>query len=329
MKTNVKSLLFFVFVFVTLLFSVYIMVSDLEKDTIINDIEQTDQINQKQQETDVITIASWNIENFGQSKANNPEVIQKIADEINKYDIVVLQEISNINEQVDYNKGMTQPYCSRNKDAVSSDNFKLIQTQLATYLPDYYTIQISPQTKDERYAFIFNREKMLAKSPPIMLPNVSQESELCSLNATDTTMERVPSMMGFHAGNWSFTIMTAHTSPNNNLVELDALQYTYGYVAEFYQWNFGDVILAGDLNADCSYLKADDDIRFRQDKYAWLIPDYEDTTVSKTDCTYDRFITLQGIANKRFIGYGVEKNITEDISDHYLVWTKWNTRDIP
>lgn len=270
---------------------------------------------------DILTIASFNIENGGQKKFSDPIIMEKIAGLISKYDVIVLQEISNIDEQVD-------PNCSRNQDAVNSANFGLIKGQLEAYLPARYTVQISPQTKDERYVFIFNHDKMLALSPPIMLPNISQKSELCDLNSDDSAMVRSPAMEGFVAGNWSFSVLTAHTSPSKNIDDLQALQYTYGYVAEFYAWNFGDVILAGDLNADCDYLKQDDEIRFRQDKYAWLIPDYEDTTVGNSDCTYDRFITLRTIANKRFLGYGVEKDITEDVSDHYLVWTRWNMSDM-
>lgn len=40
-----------------------------------------------------ITIASFNIEAFGQTKASKPEVMEILANIIRKYDIVAIQEI--------------------------------------------------------------------------------------------------------------------------------------------------------------------------------------------------------------------------------------------
>ena len=44
-----------------------------------------------------LKIASWNLENFGQSKANNPEELSEIAGKIRNYDIVAVQEIEDKN----------------------------------------------------------------------------------------------------------------------------------------------------------------------------------------------------------------------------------------
>ncbi len=51
-----------------------------------------------------------------------------------------------------------------------------------------------------------------------------------------------------------------------------------------------NILLMGDFNADCSYvgktkLKA---LKLKKSGYHWLIPDDADTTVSSTDCAYDR-----------------------------------------
>lgn len=56
--------------------------------------------------------------------------------------------------------------------------------------------------------------------------------------------------------------------------------------------NLQDVVIMGDLNADCSYVGSNDwqDIRLRtQSRFDWVISDTADTTVSgNTDCAYDR-----------------------------------------
>ncbi|KAH0632075.1 hypothetical protein JD844_020136 [Phrynosoma platyrhinos] len=73
-----------------------------------------------------------------------------------------------------------------------------------------------------------------------------------------------------------------------------ALQYKAGKkamvsVVPFHGWQ--DVLFLGDLNADCSFVRPEDwaHIRLRTSgAFQWLIPDAADTTVSHTDCAYDR-----------------------------------------
>lgn len=52
-----------------------------------------------------------------------------------------------------------------------------------------------------------------------------------------------------------------------------------------------DVVFLGDFNADCSYVRSADwpHIRLRTSRdFQWLIPDTADTTVTNTNCAYDR-----------------------------------------
>lgn len=61
---------------------------------------------------------------------------------------------------------------------------------------------------------------------------------------------------------------------------------------------FKEIVILGDLNADCNYMRKKDvpNIRLLNNpkKYKWLILNYSDTTVGKTDCAYDRY----GILNE-------------------------------
>jgi hypothetical protein len=59
---------------------------------------------------ETIKIASWNIENFGSTKAYDETRMRAIADILKDYDIIAVQEISNIRE-------MSDPGCPRNEDA--------------------------------------------------------------------------------------------------------------------------------------------------------------------------------------------------------------------
>lgn len=54
---------------------------------------------------------------------------------------------------------------------------------------------------------------------------------------------------------------------------------------------FQDAVILGDLNADCSYIakRKWPNVKLRnQTRFHWKIADSVDTTVSTTDCAYDR-----------------------------------------
>jgi len=59
------------------------------------------------------------------------------------------------------------------------------------------------------------------------------------------------------------------------------------------KWETDDILILGDLNADCSYAsnKARKQLKLRTDsRFDWLIDDDVDTTTTSTDCTYDRCV---------------------------------------
>ena len=86
-----------------------------------------------------------------------------------------------------------------------------------------------------------------------------------------------------------------------------------------------DVIILGDLNADCSYRKASDTVALRVQEYTWVVEDDSDTTVSGTDCAYDRFICKKSTAEDYTGNWGIYKEVLDDISDHYLIWAEFYT----
>ena len=92
--------------------------------------------------------------------------------------------------------------------------------------------------------------------------------------------------------------------------------------------NENEIIILGDLNADCTYWDEDEvNSTMRSDMYTWLISNEEDTTVKTTDCTYDRILVTDGV---KYNSSGVYDFVTElniipaslgsTISDHYPVW---------
>lgn len=243
-----------------------------------------------------LKIASWNIQNFGQSKANDGRII-KIADILDNYGIVAIQEISNINELVD-NK------CSRNVNAMSSPNFMLIEKQLLKYLKPNYKIKISPEIKDERYGFAYDSSKVKLES--CWVSPDTNSGQLCEKSTTGL-MSRESYNCKFLYNGKEFIYQTAHTSPSINMKELQGLEVFYNLNKE----KTNNLILGGDFNYDGTYLKYDIFKNYNEIRF-------DDTTVASSVNDYDIF--LNDLNDFRLINKGVYKNITKDISDHYLVW---------
>ncbi len=269
-----------------------------------------------------LKICSWNIQNFGESKATNPVVMKKIATEIAKCDIIALQEISNVYEESHTNCSRNENKCPGNKNCSMIRNS--LENHLNSNLKLNYKFIFSPQVKDERYLFVYNPSKVqLIESH--LVEDFKKTGEVCSANLKDYGfMVREPFVGKFKAGNFEFKLMTAHTQPSNNVSELNALEMFYKQVED--EDGNKNIIALGDLNAGCSYLKKNESITFRNPRYFWVINDNEDTTVSTTThCAYDRFVFTSS-AKKYYSGkYGIETSISKEVSDHYKIWAEFRT----
>ena len=254
--------------------------------------------------SEVARIATFNIKVFGKTKMGKPEVVTQLVDTVLQYDLVAIQEIKDIDETVPYN------FLAELNNA--SGNFWNMSLSVRS------GTQADDQSSQEQYAYYYNHSVFREIG----------EGELYNDSAYDY-FQREPYRAQFEllnaSGNSSgfdFTLFTIHTKPASALAEIDALHE----VIQSYQENDTtetDVILLGDLNADCSYATAQElwESPLRQPQYNWLVNDIADTTVSSTDCAYDRIITLDDL-NGRLVGsWGIDTSITNtSVSDHYPVW---------
>jgi len=126
-------------------------------------------------------------------------------------------------------------------------------------------------------------------------------SYVYSVDDLNDSFEREPVVVESSAG----TFWVVHLKPSNVSQELDALETMIDE----------DVVLIGDLNADCDYYDADKETHF--DSWDWVIGDEVDTTSGESDCAYDRVVAR----NVDVIGSGVEE-IDSEVSDHNLVWVR-------
>ncbi len=122
--------------------------------------------------------------------------------------------------------------------------------------------------------------------------------------------ERPPIEVSFDMGSYNLTVFNIHIKPEDVKNELDHLDDVVK--------NEGYKMIIGDFNADCTYY-----LRNGQEfsDFTWVVKDNEDTTVTNTDCAYDRII-LTDKAETKLLRYGIDKNVTKEQSDHYLVWAE-------
>ena len=254
--------------------------------------------------SEVARIATFNIKVFGKTKMGKPDVVTQLVDTVLQYDLVAIQEIKDIDETVPHN------FLAELNNA--SGNFWNMSLSVRS------GTQADDQSSQEQYAYYYNHSVFREIG----------KGQLYNDSANDY-FQREPYRAQFEllnaSGNSSgfdFTLFTIHTKPASALAEIDALHE----VIQSYQENDTtetDVILLGDLNADCSYATAQElwESPLRQPQYNWLVNDIADTTVSSTDCAYDRIITLDDL-NGRLVGsWGIDTSITNtSVSDHYPVW---------
>ncbi len=122
----------------------------------------------------------------------------------------------------------------------------------------------------ERYVFVFNESAVSVQGAFI-------------LDEVNEAVNRPPYVLNISHRNQSFLVANAHTDPERANIETMAL--TAALSGEDVP-----VVVAGDLNADCSYGGP----KGINDAFTPFISADADTTTGKTDCAYDRILGDEG-----------------------------------
>lgn len=247
-----------------------------------------------------LTIASFNLQIFGESKVSNKDTLSILSKIACEFDIVAVQEIRDKSEE-----SLPQYINSINKIC-----------PLKSYVMGP---RIGRTSSKENYAFIYDKGKVTFL-------------DSYTYNDSFDKFEREPLISRFRATNLTVIIVNNHIKPDDAKKEIDSLQSVITDVRKHYNYN-NNILLVGDFNADCDYFKEDDSTYIKNSEFVWLIPNSADTTTKDTDCTYDRIISTNTLA-RYYTGYSgvfkfdVEYNLTQEqtfvISDHYPVWAKFN-----
>lgn len=256
------------------------------------------------QQSEKFRICTFNIQNFGKTKLNDSFRVQQLAEIIRKYDIIAIQEISDVSGTV---PGAFKEIINRK----GKKHYDVACSERTGEQPD-------DRTSREQYAFYYDTVMFALMGTP-MLYNDS----LHDFFAREPYMARFKSKQG----NFTFVLATIHTAPEKAVSEIGSLDDVVKWASLKYS-NEKEIIVLGDFNASCSYANPGelDQLSIRGKDYFWVVPDTAKTNLSpNNNCAYDRFV-LTLPAKRYYTGsWGVDKSFTsKSISDHWPVWAEFN-----
>lgn len=239
---------------------------------------------------DIFTVGSFNIQTFGKAKRSKDEVMDIIVDVLDDFDVLAIQEVRDASETtVPYLLNLTREY---NKSA--------------------FDFVISPRlgrsSSKEQYVFFYDTD------------SVTYLNKSFTYDDAEDFFERPPFVACFSIGS-DFCIINVHIKPDDAEAEISYLPLVVDEVRSRFD---SDIMIVGDLNADGSYY----DESLPDVAGNWIIHDGFDTTVAKSDNTYDRIIVsdsllpfVAGEGVYRFDKlHSLDYDSAKSVSDHYPVY---------
>jgi len=234
----------------------------------------------------------------------DPEVVAVLVKIVQRYDILLVQEIRDVSQE-------SFPQLVEEVNShFDSPMFKFIVSE-----------RLGRSTSKEQYGFIYRVDK-------VEILSTYQYLDADDIFERDPFNIQVRRLDHCYSGPRDLNIVGVHTKPSDAKEEINGLVDVYDHVAEV----FGeDVIIAGDFNADCRYVCKScwDKIKLWTDnRFKWLLGNDIDSTVSSTDCAYDRIVAAgsnlvdnvdKGKVFRFDLAYDLNHDLTEDVSDHYPV----------
>ncbi len=253
---------------------------------------------------DMIRVATFNIQVFGEEKSRHDEVMDTLARVIRNFDIVAIQEIRTPNENF------------------LPEFIKRVNAQGARY-----DFAIGPRLGDtsskEQYAFVFDRESVEIN-----------RSQIYTMEDPENWMHREPLVAQFRVRGphiddaFTFTLVNIHTDPSPQSLtrEINVLDNIYRAVR-----NDGldedDVILMGDFNVDDRHFG-----ELAEIPGMVCVISGEPTNTART-AQYDNIVfnevtTTEYSGKQGVFDFRQEFQLTKDqaarVSDHLPVWAEFS-----
>ncbi|XP_034392773.1 deoxyribonuclease I-like 1-like isoform X5 [Cyclopterus lumpus] len=263
-----------------------------------------------------LKICAFNVQSFGESKANNKKVMGILLKILSRCDLCLIQEVRD-------SKGTAIQALVKDLNRFDKSNsYSYVESE-----------RLGRKTYKEQYVYIY-RNNVLTIKEHYQYPKLEGEGTK-EVNA----FSREPFVVRFHSPTTlvkDFVLIGQHTCPRNAMKEINELYTVFKGI--YKKWKNDNVMILGDLNAGCSYvtIKGWGAVRLRSDpKFRWLIGDEQDTTVrEKTHCAYDRIIvhgreiissivpgSAQPFNFKNYFHLTEEEALQKQLLHHSLIWT--------
>jgi endonuclease/exonuclease/phosphatase family metal-dependent hydrolase len=259
--------------------------------------------------TDAITICSFNIQVFGESKIAKPQVVDVLARVVRKFDIVAVQEV----------RAKSDSVIPQFLSAINADGSR-------------YQFVIGPRlgrtVSKEQYTFIYDSTRIEVDPSSVgTSPNPGDRLHRPPLHARFRVRANPPES-GF-----TFWLVDTHTDPDEVSAEVNALADVFMEMKSL-RPDEDDVILLGDLNAGPPQFG-----KIKQvPGVGWAVSGV--TTNTRRSKTYDNIIFDQR-ATTEYTGrwgvldlqntFGLSIDKALEVSDHNPVWAAfrpWETQQV-
>ena len=249
-----------------------------------------------------IRIASFNIQVFGNTKASKSYVMQELADIINQFDLVAIQEI-------------------RSKDEYLIPNFVQLINRSGRRFDHVIGPRLGITTSKEQYVYLYDTQKV----------EVDHQS-VYTVSDPDGLLHREPLVATFRTRGvdpdqaFTFTLVNMHTDPDIAVQEMDVLAEVYKVVRRSSQGE-DDIILLGDFNVDDRHLG-------RLGQVPGMLPLIAGVwTNTRQNKQYDNLIIHQQSTTEyagrsgvfdfmRFKNLSLQQAL--QVSDHFPVWAEFS-----
>nr|XP_020471174.1 deoxyribonuclease gamma-like [Monopterus albus] len=222
--------------------------------------------------TSSLKICAFNVQSFGESKANNKKVMGILLKILSRCGVCLIQEVR------DAKGDAIQTLVKDLNKFDKSNSYSYVESE-----------RLGRKTYKEQYVYVYRNNELKIKEH-YQNPKFDGEG-----TSGGDVFSRGPFIVRFHSPTTlvkDFVLIGQHTSPKTAMKEMDELYTVFKGI--YKQWKTDNVMIIGDLNAGCSYvtIKGWRAVRLRSDpRFHWLIGDEQDTTVrEKTHCAYDRII---------------------------------------
>ena len=262
--------------------------------------------------TEVARVATFNIKVFGDTKMGNQTVVDELVDVFQRYDMVAVQEIKDIDEEVPYQfLDELNKYPGPENSSNHTNEWNMVLSQRSG-------MQEDDKNSQEQYAFYYK--------PTIF---TSLDNGTLYDDSTNDSFQREPFMAKFmlldtkgNATGTDIVFVNIHTKPTLAVEEMEALDDVIYWGHQNYS-DDDDYVILGDFNADCSYASYNEliELPISSANYTWLVPDNADTTVGDSRCAYDRIVTTSQLDGRLTGTWGIDQAISGlAVSDHKPVW---------